>query len=40
MAWDGGVRGVGSGLTAPMVGGLPVRVKRRRNPKQESTVKA
>jgi cytochrome P450 len=40
MAWDGGMRGVGSGLTAPMVGGLPVRVKRRSNPEQERTAKA
>ena len=30
MAWDGGVKGVGKGLTAPIEGGLPVRVGRRK----------
>ncbi len=30
MAWGGGERGVMKGLTAAMVGGLPVRVTRRR----------
>ena len=30
MAWDGGAKGVGKGLTAPIEQGLPVRVTRRK----------